>query len=56
MGTTKFSNLKRYFKLRPEDVNRTDINSREDKYQDAVLENLEKKAKKKAKKKRSASI
>jgi len=49
-GTTNFRSLKIYHKLKPEDINRTDINSREDKYQDAVLASLEKKHKKKKKK------
>lgn len=51
MSSTSFKDLKTYHKLRgPNDVNRTNINSREDNYQDAVLANLEKKAKKKRKK------
>ena len=52
MGTTKYKTLKMYHKLKPWDVNRTDINSREDKYQDAVLANLEEKAKKPKRKKK----
>lgn len=45
MKPTKFSNVKKYYKLKPSDINRTNINSPEDKYQDKVLENLEKKSK-----------
>ena len=51
-GATKYSTLRLYHKLSPFDVNRTDIRSREDRYQDAVLANLEKKVKKKNKKKK----
>lgn len=51
MSTTTFKDLKNTHDLKPWDVNRTNINSPEDKYQDAVLANLEKKAKKKKKKK-----
>jgi hypothetical protein len=51
VSTTTFRNLRIYHKLKPEDINRTDINSKEDKYQDAVLANLEKKATKKNKRK-----
>ena len=50
MGTTTFKKLKTQHSLRPWDVNRTNINSSEDKYQDAVLRNLEKKNKKKKEK------
>jgi hypothetical protein len=46
MSTTTFRSAKLYHKLTDRDINRTDINSKEDKYQDAVLANLEKKAKK----------
>ena len=50
MTTSTFRSTKLYYKLKPEDINRTDISSREDRYQDAVLANLEKKASKKKKK------
>jgi hypothetical protein len=50
MKTTKFSDLKRYYKLSSYDINRTNINSREDKYQDAVLARLEKENEDKIKK------
>ena len=50
MGTTTFKKLKTQHSLRPWDVNRTNINSSEDKYQDAVLRNLEKNNKKRKKK------
>jgi hypothetical protein len=53
MATTNFRSLRIYHKLKPEDINRTDINSREDKYQDAVLARLEEKAKKKPKKRKA---
>jgi hypothetical protein len=53
MGTTNFRSLRIYHKLKPEDINRTDINSRQDKYQDAVLANLEKKKKKPKKSKKN---
>lgn len=52
MSTTTFKNLKNNYNLKPWDVNRTNINSPEDKYQDAVLANLEKKAEKKKRKKK----
>tara|TARA_B110000977_G_C11007759_1_gene466452 strand:- start:545 stop:730 length:186 start_codon:yes stop_codon:yes gene_type:complete len=42
MDTSSFRNTKLYHKLNKWDVNVTDINSREDKYQDAVLARLEK--------------
>jgi len=51
VSATTFRSLRIYHELKPEDINRTDINSREDKYQDAVLANLEKKATKKNKRK-----
>jgi hypothetical protein len=50
MKTTKFSDLKRYHKLSSYDINRTNINSCEDKYQDAVLARLEKENEDKIKK------
>lgn len=53
MSTTTFRNTKLYHKLSERDINRTDISSREDRYQDAVLDNLEKKAKKRKRKKKS---
>lgn len=52
MGSTTFRDIKTYHKLKPWDVNRTNIDSPEDKYQDAVLANLEKKASAKKKKKK----
>ena len=55
MSTTNFRSLRIYHKLKPEDINRTDINSREDKYQDAVLANLEAKVKKPKKRKAKSS-
>ena len=42
MGTTTFKDAKIYNDVKPWHINRTNINSREDKYQDAVLANLEK--------------
>lgn len=47
-----FKELRNNYNLKPWDINRTDINSPEDKYQDAVLANLEKKATKKKKPKK----
>ena len=42
MATSSFKNIKLYHTVNTWDINVTDINSREDKYQDAVLARLEK--------------
>jgi len=51
MATSSFKNSKLYHKLNKWDINVTDINSREDKYQDAVLARLEKEEEERKKKK-----
>lgn len=56
MKPTKFKNVKQYFDVKPWDINRTNINSPQDKYQDKVLENLEKKNKVKKKKVKKPQI
>lgn len=48
MKPCKYKNVKLYHKLKPWDVNK-DIRDREDKYQDAVLANLERKKMKESK-------
>lgn len=52
MATAPISHLRKYYKLSKYDINRTDINSREDKYQDAILKRLENESKKNSKKSR----
>lgn len=54
MATSSFRNTKIYHKLNKWDVNVTDINSREDNYQDAVLARLEKEEEEKQKSKRKS--
>ena len=51
MATSSFKNSKLYHKLNKWDINVTDINSREDKYKDAVLARLEKEEEERKKKK-----
>jgi hypothetical protein len=55
MGTAKYHDTKIYHNLKPWDVNRTDINSWEDRRQDKELERLEiaKKPKRRKKGKRT---
>jgi len=53
MATSSFKNSKLYHKLNKWDINVTDINSREDKYQDAVLARLEKEKEEELMKKKS---
>jgi len=51
MATSSFKNIKLYHTVNTWDINVTDINSREDKYQDAVLARLEKEEEERKKKK-----
>ena len=53
MATSSFKNIKLYHTVNTWDINVTDINSREDKYQDAVLARLEKEEEEERKKKKS---